>query len=129
MEDVVVTDLLPSSPNGGLTFVSASDGGTAVGKLITWPTIPSLAGGASKTFHVVASASAAGTYNNVATAKSLETDPVQDDEDTTVLELTKEDKGDVAFGQNIDYKITVKNTGTVAVNGAVIKDTLPTGLT
>ena len=48
---VIVEDTLPN----GVTFLSASGGGTLVGSLVRWPAIASLAPGASRSFIITVS--------------------------------------------------------------------------
>ena len=59
---VVLTDTLPA----GVTFVSATGGGTVSGNVVTWPAIASLASGASQGYGVTVTAPATGTLLNIA---------------------------------------------------------------
>src|SRR5206468_2163834 len=68
---VVVRDTLPA----GVTFVSADNGGTQAAGVVTWPTVATLANGASVTHFVTVTAPAAGTLVNVAAATAATTDP------------------------------------------------------
>src|SRR5205085_2537105 len=69
---VVVRDTLP----GSVIFVSASNGGTPSSGVVTWPTIASLANGASASYTVTVIAPPTGTIVNVAAATSSTADPV-----------------------------------------------------
>ena len=69
---VVVTDTLPA----GVTFVSATAGGTLSGNVVTWPVIASLASGASQGYSVTVTAPATGTLLNIAASTSGTADPV-----------------------------------------------------
>src|SRR5436309_3288779 len=68
---VVVQDDLP----GGVTFVTASNGGTISSGVVTWPTVASLADGASLTRTVTVTAPASGTLVNVGSASGSTADP------------------------------------------------------
>ena len=69
----VVTDTLPA----GVTFVSATGGGTLSGNVVTWPAIASLANGASQAYTVTVTAPATGTLLNIvaSTSSTLDSDP------------------------------------------------------
>ncbi|MDB6066752.1 MAG: type fimbrial biosis protein PilY1 [Pedosphaera sp.] len=69
--NVVAKDKLPA----GLTFVSASGGGVFSSNLLTWPTIPSLAQGATTNFIITVGVTVMGQYTNVALATSSTADP------------------------------------------------------
>ena len=56
-----MTDTLPA----GVTFVSATGGGTLSGNVITWPAIASLANGATQAYGVTVTAPATGTLLNI----------------------------------------------------------------
>ena len=58
---VVVTDTLPA----GLTFVSATGGGTAAGNVVTWPTIANMANGVVQNFTVTVAVPLAGSFTNI----------------------------------------------------------------
>ncbi|MSU57437.1 MAG: tandem-95 repeat protein [Pedosphaera sp.] len=68
---VAVQDLLPTN----LTFVSASGGGVLASNVVTWPTIASLANGATTNFTLTVSAPATGSFTNIALAVSTTSDP------------------------------------------------------
>src|SRR5439155_1756970 len=68
---VVVRDTLPS----GVTFVSASNGGTAAAGVVTWPAVATLANGTSLSRTVTVTAPPTGTLLNVARADAATTDP------------------------------------------------------
>src|SRR4029077_1016029 len=68
---VVVRDTLPA----GVTFVSADNGGTESGGVVTWPAVASLGNGASLTYGVTVTAPASGTLVNRARANSATADP------------------------------------------------------
>lgn len=68
---VVVTDTLPA----GMTFVSATRGGTAVGRVVTWPALDSLIVGQSRADTVVALAPVKlGDVTNVAAVSAASPD-------------------------------------------------------
>ena len=68
--DVVATDVLPA----GVTFVSATGGGTPNGNVVTWPVI-SLTASEQVTFSVTVSAAEGGTVVNTASVSSP-SDPI-----------------------------------------------------
>src|SRR5204862_6298697 len=67
---VVVQDTLPA----GVTFVSASNGGTATAGVVTWPAFATLANAASLSRTVTVTAPATGTLLNVARADAATAD-------------------------------------------------------
>ena len=77
--DVIISDTLPA----GLLFVSASDGGTANGSIITWPAISSLAPGSgnalTRTVIVTATCAANGLVTNCVHASSSNNDSFEND--------------------------------------------------
>jgi uncharacterized repeat protein (TIGR01451 family) len=78
--DVVMSDTLPL----GVTFVSATRSPTRSGRVLTWPTIASLANGATRADTVVVLAPAAlGTLVNLAAASSGTYDPTPSNNDGT----------------------------------------------
>jgi uncharacterized repeat protein (TIGR01451 family) len=64
--NIVVSNNLPA----GLTFNSASAGGSFSNNVITWPTIPALTNVGSTNFTITVSAGSAGVFTNVASALS-----------------------------------------------------------
>ncbi|MBW4519692.1 MAG: DUF11 domain-containing protein [Scytolyngbya sp. HA4215-MV1] len=138
--NVVLKDTLPA----GATFVSATNGGTLASGVVTWPTIASLASGASVTYQVTVQAPASGTLLNTASSTSTTADanPANNNGSlpasqvsTTVtpsadLSLTKTHGGSFTVGQNATYTLTVANTGpSTASSPITVTDTLPAGLT
>jgi uncharacterized repeat protein (TIGR01451 family) len=68
---VVLKDNLPAS----LTFIAASGGGVSSNNIITWPTLGSLANGATTNFTITVSAPGIGQFTNIALATSSTFDP------------------------------------------------------
>ena len=136
---VVVTDTLPA----GLTFVSATGGGTVSGNVVTWPAIAALANGASQNLTVTVSVPAAGSFTNIvaSTAASGDLNPNNNNGSlpaarvtTVVLDqadvvTTKTGPATVNAAQNFSYALTVSNTGPSAAATVVVTDTLPLGVT
>lgn len=135
---VVVSDTVPA----GVTFLSASRGGTLSGNVVTWPAVD-IVNGDAVTDTVITLAAAAGTWTNIAAATSTSTDPDSTNNDgsnaaarvTTVvsvgadLGITKTDG--VTFviqGTSLTYAVVVSNVGPSAVTGATVTDALPAGL-
>ena len=139
---VTVTDTIPDNT----TFVSASDGGTFAGGVVTW-TIGSLAAGETVTRLVevqVATAIPAGVTSITNTATATDdgangVDPTPGDNtgtdtDTLIaapdLVLVKDDGiVSVVAGQTVNYTLTFHNDGNQAATGVTLTDTLPANTT
>ena len=145
--NVVVTDTIPE----GLTLVedSISEGGVNTDGIITW-NLGSLADGESKTvsFSVrVPDVSQDTTWENMAavTYKNPDGDEEKDDSDKVIIEqgtpnvivektqtlsgsTATKDIIHVNTGDEVEYTITVKNTGSESADNIVITDTIPKGL-
>ncbi|HEY3215105.1 MAG TPA: hypothetical protein VGK93_01295, partial [Candidatus Eisenbacteria bacterium] len=135
---VAVHDTLPA----GVTFVSADNGGTQAGGIVSWPVIASLASGASAVRTVMVTAPITGTIVNVGTASSTTADRNLANNDgsapasrlsTTVSEvdlaIEMTHLGQFIVGQNGLYTITVRNVGAgTATTAITVTDTLPAGL-
>src|SRR5439155_1622546 len=118
---VVVRDTLPA----GVTFVSASNGGTLAGAVVSWPAVATLANGASLSRTVTVTAPATGTLLNVARADAATVDPDSTNNNgsapsnrvSTVVDersfptLPTSDPATVNAAQNLTYTITVTNNG------------------
>jgi uncharacterized repeat protein (TIGR01451 family) len=136
---VVVQDTLPA----GVTFVSADNGGTEAGGIVTWPAAASLANGANLSYSVTVTAPATGTLLNVARADASTVDPDTTNNNgsapanrvtTTVTELadlavTKSGPATVNAAQSFSYTVSVANSGPDNANAVVVQDTLPVGVT
>ncbi len=84
--NVVLSDALPAV----VVFVSASNGGTLSGSVVTWPTIASLANGASVTYTITVTAPASGTLLEVASSTSTTVDatPANNDGSAAAARVT-----------------------------------------
>src|SRR5205085_467434 len=136
---VDVRDFLPA----GVTFVSASDGGTQSGGLVTWPTAASLANGANVSHTVTVTAPATGTLLNVARADAATFDPDSTDNNgsaaasrttTTVNEIAnlavaKSGPAGVLANGAIGYTVTASNAGPSDAANVVVRDRLPADVT
>ena len=124
---VVVTDTLPA----GVTFVSATGGGTLSGNVITWPAIASLASGANQGYSVTVTAPATGVLTNILASTSPTADPNPGNNNgsapasrvvTTIIEVadivtTKTGPATAIAATNFSYAIGVQNAGpSVAAN-------------
>ncbi|HEU4700236.1 MAG TPA: SdrD B-like domain-containing protein, partial [Gemmatimonadales bacterium] len=133
---VALVDTLPAE----LAFVSAEGSPTVAGQVVTW-TLGDVAPGASGTFALVTRAVAApaaggGVVNHAmlegsnassaaATAQPLTVRAFRGDE----LSLAKT-AGllQAGLGDAVPYALTLRNTGTTALAGIVVRDRLPEGL-
>ncbi len=141
-QDVVSAQLTDTLPTG-VTFVSASGGGTEALGVITWPAYD-LDAGTSKIFTVTVTldnpvAAGMDSITNSATSSfapnSGDTDPTNNNtaEDTDTINaapdlvVTKTDNGlDLVPGSSFPYDINYTNVGTQDATGVVITDTIPT---
>ncbi len=133
---VTLVDSLPA----GLTFISASDGGTASGGAVTW-SLGDVGSGSSLPRTVTVKAAAAGAQVDVARVTSATADPDTGDQratfTTTVAEpapmadLSVEKSGPVTatVGESVTYTLTVANGGPDAAAAVTLVDSLPAGLT
>ncbi len=138
---VVLTDIVPA----GTTFVSASDGATESGGIVTWPAFELEAGASvQRTLTVqVDDPAPPGQATVVNTAQAADDgsngqdpDPGNNgatDSDALVhadLAVTKSDSPDpVRAGEQVTYTLAVMNNGPAAEPAAVVTDTLPAGFT
>ena len=133
---VVVTDPLPA----GVTFVSATGGGTASGGAVTWSVgvIP-IGDSAKVTVTVAIGSGTSGLVTNTATVTATTSDPTPGDDtasaSTTVtqvadLTITKTGPASVAQGAEVAYTIAVKNNSTTSgASGVTVFDKLPAATT
>lgn len=121
----VVTDTMPA----GVTFVSATDGGTFANGVVTW-NLGSLAAGAEKTLGITTKASAQGKQCNKVEAKATCAQPVDATACTEVkgvaaLLLEVIDVSDpIEVNGQETYVITVTNQGTAVDTNIKIACTL-----
>jgi large repetitive protein len=138
---VVLTDTLPDE----VTFVSATNGGTLSGNVVTWPTITSLPANLSVVRKVTVQVKNPLTTNNNTiknTAKVVDngantTLPIiavaEDTDNITaspILTLTKTDN-DTQSSPNgiVVYELKLGNTGNQIATGVVITETVPNSTT
>ncbi|TMQ67312.1 MAG: DUF11 domain-containing protein, partial [Candidatus Eisenbacteria bacterium] len=136
---VVVQDTLPA----GVTFVSADNGGTETGGVVTWPAAASIANGGNVTYTVTVTAPATGMLLNVARADAATTDPdttnnngaAPANQATTIVNqladvsVSKTGPATVDAAQNLTYTIVVTNNGPSTASNVVAQDTLPQAVT
>ncbi|MBT8404547.1 MAG: DUF11 domain-containing protein, partial [Gemmatimonadetes bacterium] len=131
---VVVTDTLPA----GTSFVRASTGGSASGRVVTW-TGGTLAPAATAQVTVTARVLPARTADitNVATVASAVADPVAADNRATTtstvqvaadLTVTKTGPASVTAGSGASWTVQVTNNGPSTARNVVLTDTLPAGV-
>ncbi|MDY6951909.1 MAG: hypothetical protein SWE60_10370, partial [Thermodesulfobacteriota bacterium] len=127
--NVVLTDIYPPET----TYVSGGDAHNASTRTVTWNAFDLAAGGTGNFTLVVEviPTTPDTTITNTATVDSDETDPVSDDEDTSVnepalLQVTKTDSPDpVIAGNNLTYSISVQNTGSSTAHNVLLTDVYP----
>lgn len=131
-EIVEVKDFLPS----GVTFVSASDGGTHSAGVVTWTGI-SVAVGAGNvvTLTVEVTATQVGSQKNTAKVITAKTNLSQQTEHscTTDVRVRKTNisiaktasKASVKVGETFTYTLEVKNEGEIDAVNTVVSDDLP----
>jgi uncharacterized repeat protein (TIGR01451 family) len=136
--NVVASDTLPA----GVTFVSASAGGTHSNGIVTWPALAAFTNAATTNFTVTVTAPAnAAVLTNAAAATSdtLDSDPANNNGSaaasrvvTTVTSLAdvavfKTGLTNAFAGTNLVYTILVTNLGPSTASNVVVSDTLPAG--
>ena len=131
---VLVTDTLPA----GVTFVSASAGGTLSGNVVTWPAVAAIANGATAAFTVTYRAASSGTFTDIAAVTAAGADPNLANNRATAtttvtasadVVTTKSGPATATAGQNVSYTITTTNNGPSAATGVTVTDNLPAGVT
>ena len=140
---VVLTDTIPAHTS----FVSASDGGTESGGIVTWPATTLAGGGATITRTLTVTvdnplAAGVATIDNAALvqddgASGPDVTPSDNDAaDSDVVDaapdvsIVKDDGLTVvAAGQTVVYTLTIQNVGDVDVTGVTVTDTVPAELT
>ncbi|WP_270090017.1 Ig-like domain-containing protein [Sphingobacterium sp. SYP-B4668] len=150
LNDYIITDAIPSNT----TFVSAANGGSEVGGIVTFSGVDIAAGAtATVSFKVDVDADLTGVteIRNVALVKKdatdpgtetlppSPTDPNEPDETggtgtiipvtpvSTIVTWKAADKTAVQGGEDITYTIYIKNTGNQALTGVSITDPIPAG--
>jgi uncharacterized repeat protein (TIGR01451 family) len=131
---VIVRDTLPA----GVTFLSATGGGTLSGNAVIW-SLGTLANGGSTSLTLKVLAPAAGaTLNNVARVNAATRDPDASNNRSTAsttvipvanLGVAKGGTPSVNPGDTITWIISVANAGPSAAASVTVSDTLPAGVT
>ena len=133
--DVKVTDILPA----GATYISSTPLGEYNSTTGVW-TIGSLTKGSNKSLLIQVTLGQKGSVVNTATISGTNEDPTKLDNNTSTvtikvvdiadLSLTKTvNKSIVNIGDEIEYTITVLNSGPNTATNVEVKDKLPVGLT
>jgi uncharacterized repeat protein (TIGR01451 family) len=138
--NIVVNDNLPS----GLTFNSASTGGSFSNNVITWPPILTLTNGGSTNFTVTVSAGSGGVFTNVASALSSTLDlNLTNNDGTSPASQVQTTVSSAQFGLTasgtpvlnpqtglFEELVTVTNIGATTVAGVrLLVGGLPSGVT
>lgn len=131
-QNVVITDSIPK----GTTYKqnSASDDISPVDGKLTWTVNVDHGQSVTKLFTVIVNKDVTGKIRNIASVQDPEkedptsTDPVETD--TINLKVEKSANPDsIAPGGQINYTLTVTNTGSVDAEGVVLTDSIPRGTT
>ena len=130
---VVVTDALPV----GVTFVSASGGGTTNSSAVNW-NLGTLANGQVSNVTVTVTAPASGSLTNTANVSSPTGDPTPTNNVTPPVITSVTPVADVGLGKigpasvfaasNLTYTISVTNFGPSSASSLVVTDALPVGV-
>jgi uncharacterized repeat protein (TIGR01451 family) len=127
-KDLIVEDQIPE----GMTFVSATEGGTVSGNLIVW-NVGTLAPGASKNLSVTLLSNGAGTFRNTATARAYcckdasSADEVVYKGIPAILLEVVDSPDPIEVGGQTTYTIDVTNQGFADDMEIVIAATLANG--
>ncbi len=128
--DATNTELTATLPEG-LTYVSATDGGTESDSVVTW-NLGTIAIGGSKSVELTARGTRIGEQTITYHARSSE--GLSDDDSTVTevirggLEVTKTGPAQADINDNVTYTIEVTGTGTGASTGIQLVDTIPAGM-
>ncbi len=132
MTNVAIGDILPED----VAFVSASDGGTESDGVVTWPTVPVLAAGATVSRTVTVDISGSGTSGYLQNTATVSTDQTLSAQTVWITQLsplvdmfqTKTvSPGTTNPDTEVTYTITLDNRGSEAATAVTLVDTLPTG--
>ncbi|MEO8433880.1 MAG: DUF11 domain-containing protein [Pyrinomonadaceae bacterium] len=134
--EIALTDALPS----GVSFVASTGCQLGSNNIVTCNPF-SLVNGASATFTITVTPTAAGTISNTVSVTALEIDPnganntatettdVSEPGTSADLSVTISDSPDpVLVNQQLTYNITVTNNGLATATGITLTDTLPSGV-
>ena len=128
--DATNTELTATLPEG-LTYVSATDGGTESDSVVTW-NLGTIAIGGSRSVGLTARGTHIGEQTITYHARSSE--GLSDDDSTVTevirggLEVTKTGPAQADINGNVTYTIVVTGTGTGASTGIQLVDTIPAGM-
>ncbi len=121
--NVIVTDTLPD----GVTLVSTSPQATVNGNQLVW-NLGNLDAGESKTLKVTVKPEKEGTLASCATIKADPRVCAQTVVGRPQLAIDKTGPEIAQLGADVDYNVTVKNTGTAVAKNVVVTDKYPAGL-
>lgn len=133
--DVKVTDILPA----GATFVSSTPTGEYNSSTGVW-TIGNLTKGSTKSLLIQVTLGTKGSVVNTATISGTNEDPTKSGNNTSTVTINVADVADLSLtkivnksvvnaGDEIEYTITVLNSGPNTATNVEVKDKLPVGLT
>jgi uncharacterized repeat protein (TIGR01451 family) len=129
--DVVLVDSLPQ----GMTFESASEGGTYSGGVVRW-NLGNIPAGTTVVDSVRVAAQSVSQQTNVVRVSTSSVDPLSGNDRATLttsvtgpdLAVTKNAPASAAAGDQITYAVTVENLGPGSAENVVVRDTLPAGV-
>jgi uncharacterized repeat protein (TIGR01451 family) len=121
---VDVTDMVPA----GTSLVSTDPPAKVEGANLGWH-YPQLKSGETRKMTVKLKATKEGSYTSCATIHALPLACVSTKIGKPQLEITKSGPTTAVINQNVNFNITVKNSGSMTAKNVVITDTPPAGLT
>jgi uncharacterized repeat protein (TIGR01451 family) len=130
--------ILKDTLGTGVTFVSATGGGTNNAGVVTWPTFASIASGVGFTYTVTVTAPASGSFTNTLTSTASSSDPDASNNNGTSsdgavetavtpyadVRTTLSAAATVMAGSTLVYTIAVTNAGPDTATNVAVRTTV-----